>query len=95
LVAGVLVLHLHQAQVEQLAHQEEIQYLAQSLPLGVGVVRLIVHLLGLMEQVVVLAAAGEALVVGLLKQAGREILHQLLRHKEITAGMVGLETAPI
>ena len=91
----MLALLLHQAQAGQPAHQVEILCLAQSLPLGVGVVRLIVILLGLMEQVVVRAAAGEALLVGLLKRVALEILLLSLQAKEITAGMVGLETAPI
>ena len=89
------MLPLQQAQVEQLVHQEEIQYLAQSLLLGVVVVRLIVHLLGLMEQVVVQAAEAEVSVVGLLRQAGQEILQVYRQAKEITVVLVGLEILQI
>jgi hypothetical protein len=93
-VLAVLALPPHQAQVEQLARQEEIPYSAQSLPLVVAVVRLIVHLLALMEQVVVLAAVVEALLVGLPKQVGLEILQVYRHRKAITAALVGLEILP-
>jgi hypothetical protein len=58
----------------------------------VVVVRLIGQgLLRILEQVEVLVAAVEALVLGLHKQAGQEIL-QVYRHlKAITVGRVGLE----
>ena len=61
----------------------------------VAVARLTVLLLALTGQTEGLAGAAEALAAGLLKQVGLVIPHQHLQAKVVTAGLVGLEMAPI